>query len=252
VRAILTYHSVDPSGSPVSVAEETFARHVRFLAAGDVRVVPLGDLTGGGDAEDAVALTFDDGFANFATTAWPLLRGAGLPATVYLVTEHVGGDNSWGGRAQPGIPELPLMDWDAVGRLAEEGVDFGAHSRTHPHLPGLDAARLEDEVLGCRERIAKATGRAPSSFCYPYGDVDERAVAAVRAAYATACTTELRWLRPGDDAHRLPRLDAFYLQAPGRLEAYGSRPFARHVTFRALLRRVRAGARRALGGSAAS
>lgn len=246
MRAILTYHSIDPSGSPISVSPSAFARHAAFLASGAVQVVGLEELIELPPDADALAVTFDDGFANFATEAHPRLSAHGLPATVYLVTDRVGADNSWGGAPQPGIPELPLMRWETVGRLAEEGVRFDAHSRTHAHLPAVADAQVVDEVEGAREEIRRRTGRDPNTFCYPYGEHDDRIVDAVRRCYAAAVTTDLRWLAEPEDPHLLPRLDAWYLQAPGRLESFGSAGFRRHVQARAFLRGVRGRLRRSL------
>ena len=251
MRAILTYHSIDPSGSPVSVDEATFARHVEFLGSGAVRVVSLEDLIETDEDEDALALTFDDGFVNFATTAWPLLAQAGLPATVFLVSDRVGGDNRWGGGAEAGIPELPLMDWETAGRVASEGATLGAHSATHCRLDHLEPEGLDEELAGCRHRIEAETGVTPWALCYPYGDHDDRVVAAARASYRAACTTDLRPLDRGEDRYRLPRLDAYYLQKPGRLESYGTDRFRRYVSARAFLRNVRARTRRAIAGRAA-
>jgi peptidoglycan/xylan/chitin deacetylase (PgdA/CDA1 family) len=72
MRAILTYHSIDDSGSPISVAPEEFRAHVRWLGSGAVRVVPLAKLVTLPPDDDAVALTFDDAFENFSTIAAPL------------------------------------------------------------------------------------------------------------------------------------------------------------------------------------
>src|ERR1051325_11136872 len=104
------------------MGEADFRRHVAFLASGRVRVVPLDRLNADDDDATTVALTVDDGFRNFADVAWPLLAAAGLPATVFLVSGHVGRDNRWGGRNERGIPDLPLMDWDAARRVAREGA----------------------------------------------------------------------------------------------------------------------------------
>jgi peptidoglycan/xylan/chitin deacetylase (PgdA/CDA1 family) len=240
MRAILTYHSIDPSGSPISLDETTFARHVAFLASGEVRVVTLDALAALPETERAVALTFDDGFLNFATVAWPRLAAAGLPATVFLVSDHVGRDNRWGGRSEAGIPELPLMDWATAGRVASEGAQLGSHTRTHARLTALESAALAEELVASRERIACETGVAPDTFCYPYGDHDERTAAAVRSRYRLACTTELGVLAQDGDPHLMPRLDAWYLREPGRIESFGSAQFRRYVGRRAWLRRVRA------------
>ncbi len=237
------YHSVDSSGSPISLTADCFERHVRWLAGGTVDVVPLADLPGGDDGgRDAVALTFDDGFANFATEAWPRLAERGLPATVFAVGDHVGKTNAWGGVGDPRVPELPLLDGDALGRLAEAGVEIGAHSRRHPRLPQLAAPALRDELDGARAIIERYTGRPVTSFAYPYGAVDERVADGARQSYARACTTALRPLGASDDTHLLPRLDALYYRDPARLEAWGRAAFRRHLRYlawRARARRVR-------------
>jgi peptidoglycan/xylan/chitin deacetylase (PgdA/CDA1 family) len=224
VRAILTYHSIDPSGSPISIDSASFQRHVEFLSSGTVRVVPLAQILEGGD-EDRVAITFDDGLGNFAEEAWPRLKEHGLPATQFVVTGHVGRDNAWQGRRDGRVPHLRLLDWDALGRLAAEGLELGAHSRTHPHLNRLADGALADEIEGSAEDLFRRAGVRPQSFCYPFGSLDERAVTKVAARYLRACSTELAVLSERDSPHRLPRLDAFYFRGAGRLESLGSLAF---------------------------
>src|SRR5690606_21388666 len=95
MKAILTYHSVDPSASPISIDEAAFRAHVRWLASGRVRVVGLDELIALPPDTDAVSLTFDDAFENFATTAWPVLRDHGLPVTLFVVAGFAGRSNTW-------------------------------------------------------------------------------------------------------------------------------------------------------------
>jgi len=249
VRGILTYHSIDPSGSPISVAPEAFAAHARFLASGGVRVVPLAELAQPREDEggDALAITFDDGFANFASHAWPVLREHGLPATLFVVTDRAGGTNAWDGAPGLAIPELPLLSWPDLARLAGEGLDLGAHGRTHASLRGLPRERLEAEVAGSRDRIREETGRTPAAFAYPFGDVDDAAAAAAKAAFACAVTTRLALLAPGEDRHLLPRIDAYYLRENDRLQDFGSAGFRRWLGVRGAARRVGSLMRRTLG-----
>lgn len=241
MRAILTYHSIDESGSPISVDPRAFRRHMEFLAKGRPHVVPLADVAAANAADESIALTFDDGFANFEQFAAPLLEDLGLPATVFVVTDHVGGHNDWGaaGIVHGDVPTLPLMSWDSLALLAQRGVEIGAHTRSHPHLTSLSPVALADEVVGCADRIQSHIGTRPTSFAYPYGDVDHRVVAAVRHTYMRACTTELRALEVGDDCLRLARIDAYYLRAPRTLEQWGTPAFQRRLWFRAQARRVR-------------
>jgi peptidoglycan/xylan/chitin deacetylase (PgdA/CDA1 family) len=240
MRAILTYHSIDSSGSPISVSEESFRAHVQFLGSGRVTVVPLADLPTVPDEKDAVALTFDDGFLNFTSMAMPELSRRGLAATVFVVSDAVGGSNEWGGRPSPGIPKLPLMGWEDLGRARDAGFEIGAHTRTHPWLTSLEQGQLEDEVTGCVDRISTEIGKRPRHFAYPYGDVNERVARVARDTFELSVTTELRPVDSGDDPARLPRLDAWYLQKPGVLESWGSPAFRRRLWIRAQGRRVRA------------
>lgn len=241
MRAILTYHSIDGSGSVVSVDATTFAGHARWLASGavqptDVEGVSLED----GRGEERIAVTFDDGFRNFATAAWPVLREHGIPVTLFVVSGRAGSTNSWGGAPADGVPELPLLDWEELGRLAEEGVELASHSRRHRRLAGLDPDRLEEEVAGSAEEIEARTGRRPAGFAYPYGVLDAAAREAVRRHYRWACTTELRPVVPGrEDPHALPRLDAYYFRHEGRLAAWGTPRFRARLRLRRLARETR-------------
>lgn len=240
MTAILTYHSIDDSGSPISVSPESFARHVEFLASDAVTVGTVQEVEQADHEKSLVALTFDDGFSNFADVAWPRLRDAGLPATVFVVTDHVGRDNRWGGAVEAGIPGLPLMDWDTLGRLQSEGVALQCHSRSHPHLDRIDdPSRLEAETVGAADVMEDRLGVRPEGFCYPYGSWTTALAARCAEHFRWACTTRLAMLRGDDDPHGLPRLDAFYLRDPGRLEAYGTARFRRYISWRAFLRRLR-------------
>ena len=237
MRAILTYHSLDSSGSPVSVDPAVWREQAAWLATGPVPVVPLEGLAVRSSDVDAIALTFDDGFDNFASVAWPELRERRLPATLFVVADHVGRTNEWG--TETGIPKLSLLGWDELGRLADEGVSLGSHSRTHPDLARLDTSRLEDEVAGSFERIHRETGVRPEAFAYPFGHHGPEVADAVRRVYRSACTTELRFVEPFDPPHLLPRIDMYYCRRPGRLESWGATGFRRHIAVRHLLRRLR-------------
>ncbi len=201
--------------------------------------MPLRALVGAPADLDAVALTFDDALASFAEIALPLLVEHGLPGTLFVVTSRAGSTNDWTGRGERGIPTFPLMSWAELAEALESGIELGAHSRTHPRLTTLPDDLLEQELSGSAADLERHTGARPRTFCYPYGDVDDRVTAAASNLFDLACTTRLDVL--ADDAlHRLPRLDMVYFRDPRRLEAWGSAAFLRYVRFRAAARHVRA------------
>jgi peptidoglycan/xylan/chitin deacetylase (PgdA/CDA1 family) len=239
MRAILTYHSVDASGSPISVSPSAFSRHAAWLASGRVQVTTIPELLAMPDDRDAVALTFDDGFENFETVAAPLLLRHRLPATVFIVSGYVGGANTWTHHQPTPMPRLRLMDWRAVRRVAAAGFAVGAHTETHADLAALPADAAHAEITRSIAAIEAVVDR-PTLFAYPYGRVSGAAVSILAATCDAACTTEFRCLGQGEAAPLLPRIDMYYFQRPDSLDAWGTPRFSWYLRARATARRVRA------------
>src|SRR5271157_5964061 len=126
--AILTYHSLDDSGSVISIQPALFRRHMEFLAESGVPVVPLDQVLG---RPGSVAITFDDGFRNFADWALPVLDRHQLPATIFIVSQYCGQMNDWPSQSGAGVPRLPLLSWGELAALPAL-VSVGAHTATHP------------------------------------------------------------------------------------------------------------------------
>lgn len=222
MRAILTYHAIDDSGSPISVTPQLFEAHLRWFTSGAVPVIPLTELVRQRSDAPAVAITFDDALESAATWALPRLAASGIPATMFVATQHVGRDNRWGGVAPRGIPVLPVMSWEALGRWAEQGLAIGAHSRTHPRLPDCPPEVQRDEIVGSGEEIARELGIRPDCFAYPYGATNAAVRAMAAQHYRLSVTTILRPLSTDDDTHDLPRLDAWYFRDTRWLERWGA------------------------------
>jgi peptidoglycan/xylan/chitin deacetylase (PgdA/CDA1 family) len=239
MRAVLTYHSIEDSGSPISVTPDAFAHHVRWLASRRVRVVPLEDLVSVPVDQDAVAITFDDAFENFEAQAAPALLAHGWPVTLFVVTDRVGQTNAWNGRATPGIPTLPLLGWDSLGKLASAGINLGAHTRTHPDLTALPATMIADEIAGSASRLWDELRVKPLSFAYPYGHLNRVVAQRAASSFKWAVTTEFRPLENVEAPWLLPRLDMYYFQRAGSLDAWGTRGFAQRLSVRRRLRRLR-------------
>jgi peptidoglycan/xylan/chitin deacetylase (PgdA/CDA1 family) len=229
MKAILTYHSIDDSGSPVSISPAVFAAHQRWLARGRVRVLPLAELVADDGAHgDAVAITFDDAFANTAAPIAALL-GDGLPVTVFAVSGHVGGTNAWDGREQRGIPTLPLMGWDDLARLAARGAAIECHTRRHPVLTRVPAGRLDEELAGSADDLEKRLGVRSTHLAYPYGQVNRAVVDLASRYFRYGYTTEFRPVGPAVQPLECPRLDMYYCRTSGDIEGWGSRSFARRL-----------------------
>jgi peptidoglycan/xylan/chitin deacetylase (PgdA/CDA1 family) len=207
---ILTYHSLDESGSVISVRPATFGRQMEALAASGVRVVRLAEVRSG----PGVALTFDDGFENFTEVAAPVLARYGFPATVFLVTDYCGRQNDWPGQ-WAGAPRLSLMSWSRIQELSAAGIEFGAHTATHPDLSRLDGERAREEIVTSKRRIEDTTGRAVESFAYPYGAMNVEVRRLVAENFVVGCSTRLGYVRADSPREALARLEVYYLAWPG-------------------------------------
>lgn len=234
--AILAYHSLDESGSVISMRPEVFRRQMEVLVERGVPVVPLPEIR---RSPGAVALTFDDAYRNFAKHALPVLTRHRLPATVFVVTGRVGAFNDWSQKGYAGIPRLELMDWAELAEVAAAGVELGGHSVTHPDLAAVPPERAREELRRCREEIAERIGRPPRSLAYPYGSSSPDVRRVTAEFYEVACGTELRYVRPDDDPFDLPRLDVYYLQDLARFERAVTGRAAAWLAFRRALRRLR-------------
>ena len=128
--------------------------------------------------------------------------------------------------------EYRPLRWDDVRKLAASGVEFGAHTKTHPILSALtDLEELRDEVAGSKARIEAELDRPVMHFCYPNGkmaDIGPAAAEAVRSAgMRTAVTAEPGLNQAGQDPFLLLRIGA----DPGYEEKYFARSVARAGRF---------------------
>jgi len=240
--AVLTYHSLDTSGSVVSAPPEAFAAQISALAESGFRGVSLRDAlihheAHGAWPERSVALTFDDGYANFYEVAAPALAARGFTATVFVVSGHVGGMNDW--EPPPaGLGPRPMLSWSQLSDLSSAGIEIGAHTRRHRDLRRLSAPEARDEIGGSRAEIEDRLGRSVESFAYPFGHTSPDALEIVRMEFRAACTTVLR--RAGrDPLHELPRVDMYYLRAPRQLSRLLDGRLDRYLTIRRLARSAR-------------
>lgn len=215
--AILTYHSLDASGSVLSTPPDSFAEQMRLLAVSGARVLRLGDLPSvlGGPAASgpAVAITFDDGFRSVYEHGLPVLARYGFPATVFLVTGHCGQGHAWAGRMR-GVAGAPLLGWQEIGAMAKAGISFGSHTETHADLRRLEGRRAEQEMVRSKQAIEDALGCRVETFAYPYGAYDARVKELARAHFTLACSTTFDFVTPASDRLALERLDMYYFQRP--------------------------------------
>ncbi|MGJ5818063.1 polysaccharide deacetylase family protein [Paludibaculum fermentans] len=230
---ILTYHSLDESGSVISVTPQLFRRQMAVLNASGRKVVPLELIT---VTPNAAAITFDDGYENFFEQALPVLDDFGFPSTVFAVTRLCGQRSAWAGSG----PGKPLMDWSQLRQLWSHRVSVGAHTATHADLRKLAPEAAAGELDESRCEIEQRTGRKVRAFAYPYGVADAQVRQLAGERFDWCCSVELDFVRAGADPAFLPRLDMYYFQAAARFESLVAGKAEQYVAARRSLRRIRA------------
>lgn len=210
---ILMYHNIgippkDAVLRSLYVTPRMFKFQMCYLKKAGFEVISLTDIAGlackGNSARRLVALTFDDGYRDFYDNAFPVLRSYGFPSTVFVVSDLAGKENMWD--SAEGKAREKLLDWKEISRLSKEGVTFGSHTKSHPFLSRLSPLEAEEEVAGSKAFLEEKLQTPVESFCYPYGDYDDRIVTIVRnAGYKAAVTTKRGLVHSGDDPLELRR-----------------------------------------------
>jgi peptidoglycan/xylan/chitin deacetylase (PgdA/CDA1 family) len=198
---ILMYHYIryvdqgsDPLGYELSLAPELFEAQMAWLHEQGYRTMRMDAvarcIVSGGCPSRAVALTFDDGYADAFTTALPVLQRYGFTATFYIISGLVG---------QPGY-----VSWEQLAALRDAGMEIGAHTIDHFDLTTLDPAESERQIVQSKTDLEHALGISIASFCYPTGLYNWSVLEQARAAgYLSATTT--RWDDDNSDLMTLPR-----------------------------------------------
>lgn len=115
--------------------------------------------TASSDSDGPVIVTFDDGFRDFQTAAFPVLQRLRIPSTVFLATSCLDGHF---------ITGQECLRRAEVARLAAQGVEFGSHTVTHPRLVELGYAAVDEELRKSRDDVEQIVGARVATFSYPY------------------------------------------------------------------------------------
>lgn len=230
---ILMYHSiardVDDNVHPyyrTVTTPETFEMHMEFLSQSGYEVLTLSEAVRllQGVSHQAthqpllasklqssvdhlcrqVVITFDDGFRDFYTTAFPILEKFSFKATVFLTSGLIGKTFLTGREC--------LNDQEII-ELVARGVEFGSHTVSHPQLKALSSDEITHELADSKKMIETIIGSQVPLFSYPYGFPEENDVfirkletLLIEEGYSTGVTTSIGLARTGDNPLFLKRL----------------------------------------------
>ena len=212
---VLTFHAIEERESVISISPHVFRRGIARLQQHGYQTLSLlkaADFIRSGQPfpERSIVITFDDGYQSVYENAFPVLQRHGMSATVFLAVGDRPGAN-FSDRLPP-LENRNMLSWDEIREMQRYGIDFGAHTLTHPDLTCMAGPQLETEIYGSKVMIEDTLGTHITSFAYPYGRFNHRCRALVQKHFACACSDRLGLVNVHSDLFALKRVDAYYLR----------------------------------------
>jgi GT2 family glycosyltransferase/peptidoglycan/xylan/chitin deacetylase (PgdA/CDA1 family) len=213
---VLAYHAIaDLAGDPIleqyGIPADLFQSQLDMLQQAGYQFVNADEflrfLNGeGGLPRHPLLLTFDDCYEDILAVALPILKERNIPAVAFAVSKCLGGTNDWDKAL--GAPQLRLLDAEGLGKLAAEGIEIGAHSRTHRPLTQVPAEELCAEITGSVDDLEALGLNRPRLFAYPHGENDSKVQQAIKeSGLQAAFTVRPGWVVPNHNPYQIPRIE---------------------------------------------
>lgn len=187
---VLMYHRIASTQEDIGVhgtyiAKEKFIKHLQYLKSRGYQSVTFADLANNKYKERFnkgnkwVIITFDDGYEDNYTTAFPLLKEYGFKAVIFLLSDAT--YNAWdvNNKDRP-EKRFNLMSPEQIQEMMDYGIEFGVHTKDHPHLSQIPLEQARAQIMESKAILEQRFNKKFISFAYPYGDLNEEVKALVK------------------------------------------------------------------------
>lgn len=212
---VLMYHKVSPdsfrNGPGLRVTPYEFERQVKYLKESGYTAISLDEVINHREKgislpNRPVVITFDDGYEDNYTYAFPVLKKYGYTATIFIVYNEVGGYNQWDIKEHNTQP-FKLLTWEQIRTMQDYGICFESHTLSHPHLTSLTADEARKEICESKIKLEQVLGKPVNYIAYPYGQHNDQICEITRkAGYKAAVSTITGTNQQNTDRYRLKRL----------------------------------------------
>jgi peptidoglycan/xylan/chitin deacetylase (PgdA/CDA1 family) len=214
---ILMYHAITDEDETrlhpyyqTATSPSVFTKHMHYLREMGYSTINVSDavnlLQKGESTKKYAVVTFDDGYSDFYTQAFPALNHHGFTATVFLPTGYIG-------KTPVQFKGKNCLTWSEIRELHKYGISFGSHTVTHPQLSTLDVHGVEAEIVNSKRAIEDNLGESVDSFAYPFAFPEENGSfvrmlrnVLVKSGYCQGVSTRIGTARSQEDRYFLRRL----------------------------------------------
>lgn len=210
---VLYYHSIDPSEanevilSPTKLKEEL--QYIKDSGFTTITISELNDYlnNGKGLPEKSILITFDDGYMDNYTNAFPILKELNMKATIFTITK--------------GLDQGYYLSSDQLKELSDYGIDIECHTVNHLHLNELSYEEQLKELTDSKQKLESITGKKVTALAYPYGDYNQDTLNVAKAAgYTFGFTTNFNCVTKENSQLELNRI---YVSSAYDMETFKSR-----------------------------
>jgi peptidoglycan/xylan/chitin deacetylase (PgdA/CDA1 family) len=239
---ILTFHDIDNQPSVISLSPGVFYRGIAKLYANGFRTLSQMEMVNilNRDAQfpdRSFGITFDDGYQSVYTKAFSVLQHFDMSATVFLTV----GDGAIA-KTNDRLPSFngrSMLNWNEIREMQRWGIEFGAHTCTHPNLSLIHSHLVKEEVCKSKAIIEDALGTPVSCFAYPYGRYNHQVRSIVHEHFSCAYSDKLGLINKCSDLYALERVDAYYLRTDRLFQIMLNRRFPWYILARSIPRGMR-------------
>lgn len=200
---VLMYHSISEVDYFSAVRASDFELQMAYLFTSKLPVITLAELTrrltAGESLGGSVAITFDDGYEDNYTVAYPILKKYRFPATVFVTTSLIGQTDK---RGLKRITEQQIKEFEQDGL-----VSIQPHTVSHPKLAVVSRSVAKEEICESRSRLENLLGKTCDQFAYPYGNFTDETIEILQSSgFAGAVTVREDLVGPSTPIFRIPRV----------------------------------------------
>lgn len=239
---VLTFHALDDRSSIISFSPQVFRRGIAKLYESGYQTMSLLEALHYLRRRElfparSFVITFDDGYQSVFDEAFPVLQRYRMSGTVFLTVGEKGALEP--ADRLPALEGRSMLSWREIREMQSWGMDFGAHTLTHPDLTRLPLERIKAEICDSKKIIEDALSAHVNCFAYPYGLYDRRSREIAQQRFDCACSDRLGLITLDSDPFRLERVDAYYLRTDRLFDMMLTNLFPWYIGARGIVRRIR-------------